>query len=142
MSPAPTGYSGTPLVRKLGFRPGTRVYLIHPPQGYEELLGSEMHGIELSQSMRPPYEYVHLFVTRRNELAQRLTRLRRQVSDQALVWVSWPKRASAIASDITDQVIRDVALPLGFVDTKVCAVDSTWSGLKLVIRRCERKSTS
>jgi hypothetical protein len=142
MSPESAGYSGTPLVRKLGFRTGARVYLVHAPQGYLELLGSEAEGIEFSQSMRTPYEFVHLFVTRRTELAQRLSRLREQVSDEGVVWVFWPKRTSGISSDITDQVIRDVALPLGFVDTKVCAVDHTWSGLKLVIRRKERKSAA
>jgi hypothetical protein len=140
MSPESAGYSGTPLVRKLGFRPGARVYLINPPKGYLDLLGADAQGIEFSQSPQPPEEFVHLFVTRRSELSRQLARLREQVSDQAIVWVSWPKRSSAIHSDITDQVIRDVALPLGFVDTKVCAVDQVWSGLKLMIRRSERKS--
>jgi hypothetical protein len=138
MSPESAGYSGTPLVRKLGFRAGARVYLIHPPEDYQDLL--EANGIEFSQSLRPPYEFVHLFVTQSRELAERLLRLHGQVSDQAVVWVSWPKRSAGLPSNITDQVIRDVALPLGFVDTKVCAVDRIWSGLKLMIRRSERKS--
>jgi len=140
MSPESAGYSGTPLVRKLGFRAGSRVYLIHPPRGYRELLGSDAGEIEFSESLRGPYEFVHLFVTRRSELVERLDRLRERVLDQGVVWVSWPKKTAGIATDVTDHVIREVALPLGFVDVKVCAVDQVWSGLKLVVRLSERKA--
>ncbi len=142
MSPArsrsPSGYSGTPLVRKLGIKTGMRLVALNAPPGYAALLGDLPDGASIGRKSRSPVAAVHLFVTARARLDDELRRLRGTLEQDGFVWVSWPKRASKIPTDVTEDVIREVALPLGFVDIKVCAVDETWSGLKLVIRRSER----
>ena len=84
---------------------------------------------------------MHLFATKRSELQKKLATLRKQLADDGTLWVSWPKKSAGVSTDVTEDVIRAVALPLGFVDIKVCAVDETWSGLKLMVRRTNRKST-
>jgi hypothetical protein len=134
------GYSGTPLPQKLGIKPGTIVVLIDAPDNYRKLLGEIPSGVNFGMRPVGNTKFVHLFATRRNELAKQLSILRRKIAEDASIWVSWPKKSSGVATDITEDVIRAVALPLGFVDIKVCAVDETWSGLKLMIRRENRKS--
>ncbi len=132
------GYSGTPLVRKLGIKPGERVVAIGAPLNYSQLLGELPPGTRIVRAANGRATFVHLFTTKRSELARQLKRLRNQTAVAGTVWVSWPKKAALVATDVTEDAIREEALPLGFVDVKVCAVDETWSGLKLMIRRSER----
>jgi hypothetical protein len=129
------GYSGKPLAEKLGIKANTTVAVINAPPGYRNLLGKLPAGAKFSNSN----EFVHLFAKQRSGLARQLSILRRKIADTGTVWVSWPKKSSGVETDITEDVIRAIALPLGFVDVKVCAVDETWSGLKLMIRREQRK---
>ena len=133
-----SGYSGTPLPKKLGITSGSRVLLIGAPEGYDETLGPLPEGVEFAKRAGATVGLVQLFATRRADLASRLATLRRQLAPDAVIWVSWPKRASGVATDITEDTIREVAFPLGLVDIKVCAVDATWSGLKLVVRKALR----
>lgn len=127
------GYSGTPLPTKLGIKPGAAIVVIGQPD-YGKLVSPLPVGARVVTRMPKQPEFVHLFATARTELAKHLDRLRPMLVPDGTIWVSWPKRASGVATNITEDVIREVALPLGFVDVKVCAVDETWSGLKLVIR--------
>lgn len=132
------GYSGTPLQQKLGIKAGTRVSVINAPENYRMLLGKLPEDVEFANRPGAGAPFVHLFATRRGELEKRLPQLRKQLADDGTLWVSWPKKSARVPTDITEDVIRAVALPLGLVDVKVCAVDEIWSGLKLVIRRKER----
>lgn len=132
------GYSGTPLAKKLGFKEGLRVGTINAPAGYERWLEGLPATTSVTAALGPSPSAVHVFATRRSDLARALKSLRTKLRPDGFVWVSWPKRASGVATDITEDTIRDMALPLGFVDVKVCAVTEVWSGLKLVIRRSER----
>src|ERR1700737_2803215 len=139
-TPQMAGHSLTPLPQKLGIKPGMIVVAIDPPENYRKLLDPIPSGVNFATRPMGNTKFVHLFATRRSELAKQLSILRRKIAEDAAVWVSWPKKSSGIATDITEDVVRAVALPLGFVDIKVCAVDETWSGLKLMIRRENRKS--
>jgi hypothetical protein len=134
------GYSGKPLAQKLGIKPGITIVAINSPAKYRRLLGKIPHGVTFSDRLKPGSNFVHLFTGRRSELQKKMSILRNKISDDGTVWVSWPKKSSGISTDVTEDVIREIALPLGFVDIKVCAVDETWSGLKLMIRRENRKS--
>ncbi len=134
------GYSGTPLAKKLGVSEGGRLLVEGAPAGYEKLLNPLPPNVKFVKEMGPDTDIIHLFVTKRAELAKRLSVLLSALRSDGVIWVSWPKKAAKIATDITENVIREVALPLGLVDIKVCAVDETWSGLKLVIRRVLRPS--
>src|SRR5512134_265099 len=138
----PAGYSGTPLPKKLGITESTQVALIGAPSEYESLLGVLPVGAKLGAALSQKTNLVHVFVTQRKELAMHLARLRRNIRDDAIVWVSWPKKASKVATTVTEDVIRELALPLGFVDIKVCAVSEVWSGLKLVVRKELRGKTA
>jgi hypothetical protein len=133
------GYSATALVRKLGIRPNERLIAINAPENYAELLEDLPEGVAITSRLTAKASFVHLFVKQRAELEQRLGSLREKLDDAGILWISWPKKASKVATDITEDTIREVALPLGFVDVKVCAVDDTWSGLKLMVRRENRK---
>ncbi len=134
------GYSGTPLPQKLGIKPGTIIVAIDAPPNYRKLLGQIPSGVNFATRPVGNTRFVHLFVKERRALGMQLQLLRKKIADDAVVWVSWPKKASGVATDVTEDVVRAVALPLGFVDIKVCAVDETWSALKLMIRRENRKS--
>jgi hypothetical protein len=134
------GYSGTPLPQKLGIKPGMIVVAIDPPENYRKLLDPVPSGVNFATRPVGKTKFVHLFVKERRVLAKHLQSLRRKIAEDAMVWVSWPKKSSGVPTDVTEDVIRAVALPIGFVDIKVCAVDDTWSGLKLMIRRENRKS--
>jgi len=136
------GYSGTPLLQKLGIKPGLIVVTINAPKNYRRLLGTIPEGVTFSDRLKPGSSFVHLFITKRGELATRLSVLREKIANSGTVWVSWPKRSSGVPTDVTEDVVRAVALPLGFVDVKVCAIDETWSGLKLMVRRRSRKRPS
>ncbi len=127
------GYSATPLPRKLGFKPGMTAVYLDAPEYLGELLG-ELEGVTVRRSLRGHADLVMCFVTRRRELERRAARLREAVAPDGMVWVCWPKRASKVQTDVTEDVVRDVLLPTGLVDTKVAAVDETWSALKLVVR--------
>jgi hypothetical protein len=129
------GYSGTPLVQKLGIKPEHKVVTIGAPAGYRKLLAPLPKGISFTTEVTAAAAFIHLFVTKRQTLNKEMKRLRRLIADTGVLWVSWPKKSSGVTTDITEDVIREVALPLGFVDVKVCAIDETWSGLKLMIRR-------
>jgi hypothetical protein len=136
------GYSGTPLAQKLGIKPDTTVVVINEPAGYRKLLGRAAKGVTFSNHVGNNSSFIHFFTTRRNELESQLKKLRSRIADTGVLWVSWPKKSADVPTDVTEDVIRDVALPLGFVDVKVCAVDETWSGLKLMIRRTERSTST
>jgi hypothetical protein len=130
---AAAGYSATPLPRKLGFKPGMAAVFLDAPEHLDELLG-ELEGVTVRRSLRGHADLVMCFVTRRRELEKRAARLRAAVAPDGMVWVCWPKKASKVDTDITEDVVREVLLPTGLVDNKVAAVDETWSGLKLVVR--------
>ena len=120
-----TGYSGTPLTQKLGIKPAMNVIVINEPANYRELLGRGADGLEFSDRIGTGSSFVHFFTARRSELKKKLRMLREKVADSGTVWVSWPKKSSGVATDVTEDVIRAVALSLGFVDVKVCAIDET-----------------
>jgi hypothetical protein len=132
---APAGYSGTPLAKKLGITTGSRVLAKHAPADYFHLLAPVPSGVIFERKVSSLTNIVHLFSTRRASLKADLAALRTSVRTDGVVWVSWPKKASRVPTDITEDTIRELALPLGFVDVKVCAVSDVWSGLKLVVRR-------
>jgi hypothetical protein len=129
------GYSATPLSRKLGIAAGAELLLIDAPDDYRQLVDPLPHGVRLVNRLSSRTRMVHLFATRERDLRRALMRLRPRIGTDAVVWVSWPNKTSRVATDITEDTIREVALPLGFVDVKVCAVTDVWSGLKLVIRK-------
>jgi Protein of unknown function (DUF3052) len=135
MPTQPAGYSGTPLAKKLGITEGRRVVARHAPANYAQLLGRLPAGVVLAKSVTQTTDVVHVFSDRKAALEQELKALRTSIKPDGVVWVSWPKKASKVPTDITEDTIREVALPLGFVDVKVCAVSEVWSGLKLVIRK-------
>lgn len=132
------GYSGTPLVKKLGIASGARVLVVHPPDDYRARLGAVPDAVTFVRGLDAAPTLVHVFVTKRHDLEAHLVRLRDALRPDVPVWVSWPKKASKVPTDVTEDVIRAVALPLGFVDIKVCAVSDVWSGLKLVVRKVLR----
>lgn len=129
------GYSGTPLAKKLGIAQGSVVSSSGAPDNYRELLAPLPEGVTFTPRVTANTDVVHVFATKRAALTKSLASYRTKIRPDASVWVSWPKRTSGVATDITEDTIREVALPMGFVDVKVCAVDDTWSGLKLVIRK-------
>jgi hypothetical protein len=129
------GYSGTPLVKKLGFKPGQRVVAVGAPSNYRKLLGPLPEGVEFGGRVGKSTHIVHFFTTSKAELATRLASWLKSLDPAAAIWVSWPKKTAKVPTDITEDAIRAVALPMGLVDIKVCAVDETWSGLKLVLRK-------
>jgi hypothetical protein len=131
----PAGYSGTPLAKKLGIKESSSVAVLGTPDGYRDLLAPLPDGVAFAARVSGSTDIVHLFVTQSEELAGELAVLRQAIRPDATVWVSWPKKSSKVPTDVTEETIREVALPLGFVDVKVCAVTEVWSGLKLVIRK-------
>jgi len=133
--PPAAGYSGTPLAQKLGLLPEIRVLVVGAPRPYGEIVAPLPAGIALVARSTRLTDLVHLFVTEREELARELATLRPRLRPEVPVWVSWPKKSARVPTDVTEDVVREVALPLGFVDVKVCAVDAVWSGLKLVVRK-------
>src|SRR5260221_642798 len=135
---AMAGYSGKPLSQKLGLKPGFCIFVDGAPSDYRKLVGEWPEGAKLVGEARPPLDMVHLFVAEAKGLAARLRSYREAVAPDGTIWVSWPKKASGVATDLSDVVVRDTALPLGLVDIKVCAVDEVWSGLKFVIPKPER----
>ncbi len=133
------GYSGTPLAKKLGIKPGFRVKTKNTPPNYESLLSPIPDDVVISTSIRANVDLWHVFTVSRKELKATLSTAQKQIRQDGMIWVSWPKKSSGVLSEITEDTVREVALPMGLVDIKVCAVDETWSGLKLVIRKENRK---
>ena len=138
-TPAP-GYSGKPLLQKLGFKSPLTLVAIGAPAEYASWLGEVPSGMRIVSRQPKDIEAAHVFVTKRESLKRELMTLRKGLQQDGFVWVSWPKKSSKVPTDITEDTIREVALPLGFVDIKVCAIDEIWSGLKLMIRKENRKS--
>jgi hypothetical protein len=136
------GYSGTPLAKKLGIKEGSRVFLANAPKHYRALVAPLPDGVRMTARISGTTDLVHLFSTRRKNLERALRAAIAKVRDDAPIWVSWPKKSSGVPTDITEDTIRAVALPLGLVDIKVCAVDEVWSGLKLVVRRENRTAAT
>lgn len=132
---ANSGYAGTPLARKLGIVEGSAVLVKHAPDEYRDWLAPLPHDVTFATRLSARVDVVHLFCTQRAVLESALEGFRTSIRPDAAVWVSWPKRTAKVATDITEDIIRTVALPMGFVDVKVCAVSDVWSGLKLVIRK-------
>jgi hypothetical protein len=133
------GYSNTPLAKKLGFKDGNRILLVHAPANYMQLLGERPGNLIVSGRLKTDIDTCHFFTRSAIELATRLPKLKIAIRQSGAIWISWPKKAAKLRTDITEDRIRAIALPLGLVDIKVCAIDDTWSGLKLVIRRELRK---
>ena len=138
--PDGAGYPGTPLARKLGIGEGDEVALIGAPERFEDTLGElpDVASLHTDLADDARYDVIVAFVTQRTELEAELPRLRARMAPACGLWIAWPKRASKLPTDVTDQVIREVVLPTGLVDNKVCAIDDTWSGLRVVIRRENR----
>jgi hypothetical protein len=133
-----SGYSGTPLAKKLSLKDGMRVWWRGMPESVRGEIAGEGLRLQLLEKPQSPLDEAHVFVTSRAELEANLRNLLPLLQPAGMIWVSWPKRASKLPIDITEDVIREIALPMGLVDVKVCAVDEIWSGLKLVIRKEHR----
>lgn len=137
------GYSGTPLPKKLGIKEGHTLTAVDAPRGFTKTLGSLPAGVKLQSGLpgKDPFDVMLVFVTSRAALERQLASLRKRMKPAAALWVAWPKKASGVRTDVTEDVVRAVALPTGLVDVKVCAIDDVWSGLKLVIRLENREKS-
>jgi len=131
------GYSGKPLVQKLGIKPGTTIAILNAPKGYERTLG-KLPSVTRKSNARTAIDFVQFFTTEKRELERRFGMLARALSPAGMLWISWPKKSSGVATDLTEDVIRSVGLAHGLVDVKVAAVDDVWSGLKFVRRVKDR----
>lgn len=135
----PAGYSKTPLWKKLGYKEGFLSRLVDAPDDYSELLFGCPQEVVFDENSKKKKDLIHYFGKEAKELFERLPELKKELKQNGMIWVSWPKKASKVQTDITEDVIRDFALKIGLVDVKVCAVDSVWSGLKLIIPVKDRK---
>ena len=138
MSPEAAGYSGTPLARKLGIKPGARLALLGAPPGFDATLGELPPEVTIRRRLRGSVDVIVAFHVRRAELERRLPALRGALDPAGGLWVAWPKRASGVPTDVTEGVVRELGLAVGLVDNKVCAIDGVWSGLRLVFRLRDR----
>lgn len=129
------GYSGTPLWKKLGIKPDDRIYVRNEPDDYLSLIAPVPDGVQFAKRLTGHLRLIHLFTRKRAELRKNLLRYKPRIDPDGMIWVSWHKKSSGVATEITEDTIREIALPMGLVDVKVCAVDETWSGLKLMIRK-------
>jgi hypothetical protein len=129
------GYSGTPLPKKLGIKEGHRVAILDGPEGFDPGALPTGSVVQRSLTGKVPLDVIVAFVVRRTELVARVKACRPRMQAAAGLWIAWPKKASGVATDVTEHVVREVALPTGLVDNKVCAIDEVWSGLRLVIRK-------
>jgi hypothetical protein len=128
-----SGYSGAPLVKKLGIKDGFRIRLVDAPTHYFDLFDGTPPGIRVLEDKRIKKDFIHLFATDASGLRAELAGLKNEIEPNGMIWVSWPKAASKVATDVCERVVREAAIAVGLVDVKVCAVDDVWSGLKLVI---------
>jgi hypothetical protein len=133
------GYSGTPLVKKLGIKPGFRMYVAGSPASYFDWLSPLPAEVKVSKTLSGPCDFIHVFIKDQKSFHAILMKAKAQLKNDGMVWVSWPKKTSGVVTDLDENIIRDFALLNGLVDVKVCAVDETWSGLKLVIPMKLRK---
>jgi hypothetical protein len=136
------GYSGTPLIQKIGIRPGHRIILKNEPPSFLKDLGPLPEGAEHSNNSSGKADVVVCFTERKADLQKRFSALASRLAPDGMLWISWPKKASGFPTDLTEDVVREVGLGCGLVDVKVCAIDETWSGLKFVIRAKDRPSAS
>lgn len=133
------GYSGTPLPRKLGIKPGHRVAFVGAPDGFERILGALPDGVMVQRALDgSAFDVIVLFTKARAELEKRFSHAAKRLHSDGGLWIAWPKRASGVATDVTEDVVRRIALGAGLVDNKVCAVDDVWSGLRCVVRVKDR----
>ena len=132
------GTSGRPVAQKLGIKPGFCIFADGAPRAYDKIVGPLPTGASVQARPKPPLDMVHLFATQATGLATKLRGYRKAIAPDGMIWVSWPKKSSGVTSDLTDVVVRDIALPLGLVDIKVCAIDGVWSGLKFVVPKNQR----
>ena len=133
------GYSDKAVMQKLGVKPGFRIFVDGAPSAYRKIVGSLPADVMVKSALKPPVDMVHVFVEQTAGLAGKLRRYRAAIVPNGMIWVSWPKKSSGLATDLSDVVIRGTALPLGLVDTKICAIDDVWSGLKFVIPKNQRE---
>jgi hypothetical protein len=139
VSPPAAGYSGTPLVRKLGIKPEARLGLIGAPDGFDATLGELPPRVRVRRRLAgDPFDVILAFHVRRSELERRLPTLAGALDPAGGLWIAWPKRASGVSTDVTEDVVREIGLAGGLVDNKVCAIDDVWSGLRLVYRLRDR----
>jgi hypothetical protein len=136
------GYSGTPVAKKLGIDIGSRIFLSDAPKDYLKLVAPLPEGVRVVRKIDGETDIVHIFSAERARLAAALRATLKRIKPDGTIWVSWPKKSSKVPTDITEDTIREVALPMGLVDIKVCAVDEVWSGLKLVVRKENRRGRS
>jgi hypothetical protein len=129
----PAGYSGTPLAKKLGIKAGSEIKLVNAPDNYFSLFTDLPEGLSINDDQAFMKDFIHFFTKEENEYVKILPLLKKQLKPNGMIWASWPKKASKIVTDITEDTIRNFAIKIGLVDVKVCAVDEIWSGLKLVI---------
>lgn len=129
------GYSGTPLAKKLDFKAGFRVRTSNAPDNYLDLVSPRPEGVQISAVLRKEIDIWHFFTKSESALKTALPKMKSAIRQDGMIWVSWPKKAARVATDMSEDVVRRHALPIGLVDVKVCAVDDVWSGLKLVIRK-------
>ena len=135
----PAGYSKTPLVKKLGIKPGFKVFFANPPDNLQTLLGELPENVTLLNKPMSPVDYIQLFTKSNEELQTQFPILKEALATNGLFWISWPKKAAKVETDLDENVVRDIGLQNGLVDVKVCAVDEIWSGLKFVYRLQDRK---
>lgn len=133
------GYSGTPLVTKLGIREGMRILLVNAPESYAKLVSPVPAGVRFTTRLSSGTDMVHVFAAEKRRLSEALRASLPKLKEDGTIWVSWPKKSAKLPTDITEDSVREVALPLGLVDIKVCAVDDVWSALKLVVRKALRQ---
>lgn len=136
------GYSGSPLPKKLGIKEGVKLALLASPKGFTRALGPLPEGVEIRTQARGRLDVIVFFATRRRELERRFPTMARALQPAGALWVAWPKRASGVATDLTFEPVQEIGLQCGLVDTKVCAIDDTWSGLRFVYRSADRSSSN
>jgi hypothetical protein len=133
------GYSGTPLVKKLGIKPGSTIYIVHAPAEYFEWVHPLPDDVVVKEKLAGKLDFIHLFVKDKKHFQQAFGKAQKCLRDDGMLWISWPKKSSKIQTDLDENIIRDFGLDQGLVDVKVCAVDEIWSGLKFVVRVKDRK---
>jgi hypothetical protein len=134
-----SGYSGTPLAKKLGIKDNFKIKLINQPDYYFELFSNLPESFFQIEKNKSKKDFIHLFTKEKSELIRNIPKLKKEIESNGMIWISWPKKSSKIKTDVTEDVIREIVIKNGLVDVKVCAVDETWSGLKLVIPLKDRK---
>ena len=135
------GYSGTPLVKKLGIKPAFRIIVINHPSDYWELIGPLPEDVQRRTRLAGQFDFIQLFAVSQKDLRTRLTKLKKAMVSNGMLWISWPKKSSGKKTDLDGNTVRSLGLKAGLVDVKVCAIDETWSGLKFVVRVKDRLKT-